>query len=815
MLTRKCQRFRMALLVVCFGISSQGWALGLGEIEVNSALNERLQGSIELLDVASFQSSEVVVSMASREDFRRVGVERFFYLTDIKFAVDLSDNPKVVVTSNKPISEPYLNFIVEVLWPQGKLLKEFTVLLDPPTFSEQVAPVVSTPTQPVEPSRPVAVAPRPQPETPPQTSGTQVDLRPAPAAAPVRRPPSDGVVTTRDDTLWKIASRTLPSIQVSVNQQMLAIQRKNPRAFIRNNINLIKAGYTLDIPSEQEALRITKADANLDVASQTRDWRGGATAQPAAAPEVRSGAIAESGPQLGSQIDATEADTAPSETAPQTQGQVRIVASTGELASGTATGTDQSVNQLIEEKDTLTRQVDELTYQLDREKDIAANQVTVKDRQLEVKDAEIAHLQEQMKEMREQLAATAENQNQSPKPDPVEVPWWMSPVVLFSVIGLLILLLAGALVGMRRNRGDQTERYEADYDDEFEDDADAELAASSNNEDEDEGEDDAALAESDFEAETPPESEQSVEPFIAASDAEDAGADDAIAEELEPQESQPPQSSTPSGDVIGEAEIYIAYGRYGQAASLLGGVLNSEPDRWDVRLKLLEVFAESHDEDNFASHAQYIVDNCDDEDVLMACRDLEAQLATGEPDANEASEVGAVAPAQAAEGDDAGSVADAGSDLDDLVLDIDDVDKIESTTGDPAEASDAADESGLDFELEFDAELEAEDGDKAEEDLGGDLGLDFDGDDDVESDLARLAGEQDDANDGPQDGSDDEFDFDAGDDTDVNATKLDLAEAYVDMGDADGASDILREVLDEGTAEQKQKAQEIMDRLAS
>jgi pilus assembly protein FimV len=802
----------MALLVVCFGISSQGWALGLGEIEVDSALNERLQGSIELLDVASFQSSEVVVSMASREDFRRVGVERFFYLTDIKFTVDLSDNPKVVVTSNQPISEPYLNFIVEVLWPQGKLLKEFTVLLDPPTFSEQVAPVVSAPTQPVAPSRPVAVAPRPQPETPSQTSGTQVDLRPAPAAAPVRRPPSDGVVTTRDDTLWKIASRTLPSAEVSVNQQMLAIQRKNPRAFIRNNINLIKAGYTLDIPSEQEALRITRADANLDVASQTRDWRSGATTQPAATPEVISEAVAGSAPQLASQIDATEAEAAAGETAPQTQGQVRIVASTGELASGTATGTDESVNQLIEEKDTLTRQVDELTYQLDREKDIAANQVTVKDRQLEVKDAEIAHLQEQMKEMREQLAAAAENQNQSPKPDPVEVPWWMSPVVLFGVIGLLVLLLAAALVGLRRGRGDQTEHYETDYASEFEEEADAVSASVSDyeNEDEDQGEVDVAVEDEHVESDFEPESERPVEPFIAATDAEDAGADEELPEELEPSESQPPQSGAQSGDVIGEAEIYIAYGRYGQAASLLGGVLNSEPDRWDVRLKLLEVFAESHDEDNFASHAQYIVDNCNDEDVLMACRDLEAQLAT--------SEVGEAAQSVAVESDDPGAIADAGADTDELVLDVDDdFESAGSDLADAAEASDAADESGLDFELEFDTELEAEDGDKVEEDLDGDLGLDFDADDDVESDLARLAGEQeqDDANDSPQDGSDDEFDLDAGDDSDVNATKLDLAEAYVDMGDADGASDILREVLDEGTAEQKQKAQEILDRLAS
>jgi len=795
----------VALLAVCLGISSQSWALGLGEIEVDSALNERFKGSIELLDGASFQSGEVVVSMASREDFRRVGVERFFYLTDIEFQVDLSGDGKVNVTSSQPISEPYLNFIVEVLWPQGKLLKEFTVLLDPPTFSDAPAPAISAPAQPVAPARPVAEAPRAQPAPPTRASGTRVDLPPAQPqpAAPVRRPSSNSIVTTRDDTLWKIASRTLPSNRVSVNQHMLAIQRTNPSAFIRNNINLIKAGYTLDIPTEQQALSVTTADANLDVAAQTRDWRSGATTPQVASNELRSDASDEPAPQLGSQLDATQIDAAPSTGPERSQGQVRIVANTGELASGTATGVDQSVNQLIEEKETLGRQVDELTYQLDREKDIAVNQVTVKDRQLEVKDAEIAHLQEQMKEIREQLATAAENQNQSPKPDPADVPWWMSPLVLFGVIGVLILALVGVLIGMRRSQSNQAELYEPDYVDEYDDEAPAEAAPVS-----------AA-------------DEETAEPFVSDIDAEEEDDDDYEEEEQEGKEVltdvanaeddqqpvEPPSGATQTGDVIGESEIYIAYGRYGQAASLLGGVLNSEPDRWDVRLKLLEVFAESQDEENFASHAQYIVDNCDDEDVLMACRDLEAQLESAQPDDSIQDEESPTALQQL---DDGGLEADADTSEPEAVLNIDELDSSEDEL--------TAEETGLDFELEFDAELEAETpSEDLDEGLGGDLGLEFDADadsnnDDVEEDLLDLAGEQDGAEvetDVESAESDDEFDFDAGDDSDVNATKLDLAEAYLDMDDADGASDILREVLDEGTPAQQQKAQEMLDRIAS
>ena len=240
MLMRKCRWLSVALVAVCVGLPAQSWALGLGEIEIESALNERFTGSIELLDAAGFQTIEIMVTLASREDFERVGVERFFYLTNLNFEVDLGGStPQVRVTSKQPVSEPYLNFIVEVLWPRGRLLKEFTVLLDPPTFSAAPAPSVSAAEQaPVAQPAPAAVsrATAPAETAPAAQSGTRVAL--TPQSAPRRLPGAeDGVMTTRDDTLWKIAQRTLPSARVTVNQQMLAIQRKNPQAFMRDNIN--------------------------------------------------------------------------------------------------------------------------------------------------------------------------------------------------------------------------------------------------------------------------------------------------------------------------------------------------------------------------------------------------------------------------------------------------------------------------------------------------------------------------------------------------------------------------------------------------
>lgn len=889
MLTRKCQWVFMALLAVCCALPMPSWALGLGEIEVSSALNERFSGTIGLLDAEGFQSSEIIVSMASREDFERVGVERFFYLTNLKFEVQMTGGtPQVNITSSQPISEPYLNFIVEVLWPRGRLLKEFTVLLDPPTFSQAAAPAVQAPSQvPAQ----VTQAPVTRPQAAPR-AGTQVELAPRQSTQP-RRPPADGMMTSRDDTLWKIASRTLPSNRVSVNQQMLAIQRKNPQAFINNNINLLKAGYVLDIPTESEALSLTSQEANQTVAAQTEDWRSGRSSQQLASADRATQLIDEGeAPALRSQVDATAPAAEAGTAVEQAQGQVRIVANTGELASGTASGDDPTVNQLIEEKETLARQVDELTYQLDREKDIAANQVTVKDRQLEVKDAEIAALQEQMKEMRAAFEES-QNQNQSPQPTQAEAtPWWMSPIVLFGVIGVLVLVLVFALIALRRNRGVQAATYldeQATAADEYVPDTAEDQAYAAA---------DDYLEEAEEVADTVADADAGdsvVEPFIGdveeLGDADDIGDefDQPADEELVAQDDTAEQPSgdaeqTQTSDVIGEAEIYIAYGRYGQAANLLSGVLNSEPERWDVRLKLLEVYVESHDEESFSTHAQYIVDHCEDEDILLACRELESQLDSSTLDLSNDLETADAEPSAESAGED-----DFDLDLDDL--ESVDTDQLESGEGaltesldeleldneldtsadDIAGVEDVQEETaeldgGLDFELEFDAEEEsAQESTSAADELGGDLGLDFDPDRDVaeetedaapaeaaaddglEFDLEDLPIEEDSpteadnvlefeapsgadtsaaevtelvAEDSAEDLAEapadaDDFEFESEGEGDVNATKLDLAEAYVDMGDADGAQDILKEVLDEGTPEQQQKAQEMLDKLAS
>ena len=858
---RKCRWLHMALVALCFAAPAPSWALGLGEIKVESALNERFIGRIDVSDVQDYGKSEIVVSMASRQDFERVGVERFFYLTYLEFEVEvaLDGRVHVNVTSSQAISEPYLNFIVEVMWPKGRLLKEYTVLLDPPTYTELAAPSVTVPQQPV------AVAPARPVEPKPAAADRGTRVRVAPASAPARRSGrmdnTDRVRTTRQDTLWKIANRTLASDRVTVYQQMLALQRKNPRAFIRANINLLKAGHVLEIPTESEAMEMSHAMALADVAEQTAAWRENRPVrrESPAQPEALAAATEQPEVQLASQVDATPERRESRASADENTGRVRILANTGDAGSGTSTGADVGVSQLIEEKEVLSRQVEELNYQLDREKEIAANQVSVKDRRLEVKNQEIAQLEEQLRQQREMLEQLQSNQNQNQNPNASEIPWWMSPLVMFGAIGVLILILVLALISARRSRAALATVTASPINAPIE--SNPVFAASAGAMDAAEDEE-AEDFQDDDEVDTGP-----LEPTIG--DDDDLDLDILDIEEDAPLEEGAAGASNRSGeigDMIGEAEIYIAYGRFGQAVNLLSGVLEQEAERHDVRLKLLEVFVESNDEAGFEAHAQYLADNCDDADILQAYQQLEDQLREGVIDLSR---------------EDGEDVADTGMseteteppDGGDLTLgDLEDFEpaSTDSAIDEPASADETAMEDAEDeFELEFEGDIEAaldESNSSGSADLGGELGMDFDPErdvdedilaagedvepvsdesivlesepldlDDLVSELDDVSVEQGDAhNEAPSGdesaaeaedevtvdlgsasgGEDNEFDFDTGADADINATKLDLAEAYIDMGDADGAQEILKEVVEEGTPEQRTKAQEMLDGIA-
>ena len=137
------RRFIRHLLVFVIMLSSEVWALGLGEVRLDSALNQPLRADIELLGATPEEVANLSVSLASAETFARYGLDRPFYLQDLVFDIVPSgrdDGNYIRIRSTSPMTEPFLTFLVEATWSRGRLLREYTLLLDPPTFAPQAGP---------------------------------------------------------------------------------------------------------------------------------------------------------------------------------------------------------------------------------------------------------------------------------------------------------------------------------------------------------------------------------------------------------------------------------------------------------------------------------------------------------------------------------------------------------------------------------------------------------------------------------------------------------------------------------------------------
>ena len=249
-------------------VSSQLLALGLGEMNLDSALNQPLRADIALIDTAGLSIAEMKPKLASANDFERAGVERYQFLTQMKFSVN---GDRIVVTTRDPINEPFLNFLVELNWPSGRVLREYTVLLDPPIFEEgRVQPLVAVPAGAI-------------------TSNTTVTTQPQAAPAPTKKPtqnrqwsqpaaPGEYKVQP-DDTLWQIALDTRPNRSISPQQMMVALQDVNPDAFINGNINRLKTHTTLIVPDESIIRTIGGQEAVVEVQRQNREVTTASTAQ--------------------------------------------------------------------------------------------------------------------------------------------------------------------------------------------------------------------------------------------------------------------------------------------------------------------------------------------------------------------------------------------------------------------------------------------------------------------------------------------------------------------------------------------------------
>ncbi len=290
--------------LMAFALSAQ--ALGLGRLTVQSALGEPLRAEIDVVDISAEEAASLSVRVAAPDAFRAAGFDYNVVLSGLR--INLQRRPDgrsfLSLTAPRPVQDPFIDLIIEASWTSGRLVRDYTLLFDPPALRGPMpAPGAAASVLPPAASMPPAAA---APATAPArtdrraarevASGQAVAPKPPAASRPAAPPPGDGYLVKQGDTLARIAEQYRGDT-ASLDQMLVALLRANPEAFVEKNVNRLKAGVVLKVPSSQEAAAVPASEARQQVVLQSRDFneyrRRLAGLAPAAAPEggnVRSAA---------------------------------------------------------------------------------------------------------------------------------------------------------------------------------------------------------------------------------------------------------------------------------------------------------------------------------------------------------------------------------------------------------------------------------------------------------------------------------------------------------------------------------------------
>ncbi|MCV4261384.1 FimV/HubP family polar landmark protein [Pseudomonas capsici] len=580
--------------------SGMAQALGLGELSVKSTLNQPLVAEIELTQAQGLDAAQVVPSLATTADFAQAGVTRQAFLNDLTFTPVINASGKSVlrITSSKPVRDPYVKFLVQVLWPNGRLLREYSLLLDPPKFSPEAAAAAAA----AAPAAPAAAPAQLPTVAPPATApAPAAPSAPAPAPEAALPPPAADkpaqYVTTNNDTLWEIAAKVRTA--GTVQQTMLAIQALNPDAFIGGNINRLKKGQVLRLPTPQQTTALPQPQALAEVSQQYRAWREGRRL-----------------PAGTRQVDATRrarAGEAPSQV--ETRDNLSLVSANGKPAAKGASGDADLSNKLAvaqEALDTSRRDNAELKSRMND----LQSQLDKLQRLIELKNDQLAKVQAgaaasaPAAPVNPAVPAALVDANGAPiKPagevapedalpagaaqvatPAAEQPLTVEPVaaqeedslnsilnnpILLGLIGggaLLILALLLLFLARRRNAKAEAEKHKR-------------MARALAEESDFVSDMDMDVPQASFDGldVPPPNVKMGAAPAAAAA------------------------SRERPADPLVQAEIHIAYGRMNQAIELLEESVKEDPSRDDIRRKLMEIYSEQGNNKAYAAHERKLV----------------------------------------------------------------------------------------------------------------------------------------------------------------------------------------------------------------
>ncbi|HVQ34139.1 MAG TPA: FimV/HubP family polar landmark protein, partial [Lysobacter sp.] len=474
---------RIALAVALAIAAGPAAALGLGQIQVKSKIDQPLLAEIPIISSDPAELEQLQARLASPDTFARIGLEPpTGAAADLDFSVALDDRgrPVIRVTSNVPVRQPLVTFLVEVDWGNGRLVREYSALLDAPrTVAAPAQPPIQAPV--VAPSnvieRPVAAAPvappEPEPETPaptddkataaapaedapaeaprPDTTAIAPTPEPTPDPTPVARPAAPAIAE-RPDQVTVGAGQTLSQIATEVgprgytlDQTMLALLRANPDAFVRGNINLLKSGAVLRVPAAQDAAELAPAEAAVVVRDHLEQWRT------LRAPAPQPAAVADAGAEPAPATNTKIASTASGRAARNAGARLEIVPpSSGAHTPGSRSGAsaggegDMLRQELQETKETLAAknaEVDELKSRVAELEKLQQDQAAL----LQLKDSKLAAAEQRLAQAntaKTAAPATTAQPAQPAQPQQASMPAWLWGGAALLVLGLFAWLFA-------------------------------------------------------------------------------------------------------------------------------------------------------------------------------------------------------------------------------------------------------------------------------------------------------------------------------------------------------------------------------------
>lgn len=819
-------RKKLAVAIAAIGAlhANVASALGMGDFTLNSALNQPLDAEIRLLNTDDLDKSQLIIKMADPKDFENAGVSRDFFLSSLRFDVKLdgAGGGVIKVTSREPVIEPYLNFLIETRWPTGRMLREYTVLLDLPVFSETQAQAVeqvsSSASEPARSNNTRQV--RPKVSSRAATQAPQRQVR-----SESKLTPGEDYRVKTEDTLWQIALDVRPD-GASVQQTMVGIQRINPSAFVNGNINRLKAGSVLRLPGAND-ISVSNKDAIGEVANHNRAWRDGDDLTSDARPQLDATATAE---------DSGNAPTSEPRLSIATGGDDdRSAAGDGD---GDGDGTVALRNELVEAQETLdktARENDELQSRIgDMEAKVATLQrlLTLKDDQLaamqsgaeagidqssgDTADGALGETSEEAtaanldQEDTQETAADAAKEEPKPKAKPKPAPKEESLIdqllanpLYLGGAGIALLALILVLWRRRSSADDEMENDDSFESQDFSAVVPNELSLE---EEQDDSSEEPAQDEDDSTSDLVAELEAQISADngneTTTSDVDGSDLDSPILDDSDLEindaesEIQPAAVESETGDAIAEADIYIAYGRYQQAIDLLRGAMDAEPSRTDLQVKLLEVYIETRDKPSFQQGFSTL-QQCGDEDAIHQVKEMLSSVDGVSDWLDDLPEAEVTDLAETTDSDMdldllEGEAAEQESD-ESLSFDLED-DISEQTVLDEDLSDDLADELDLDLDLDNISLDATQENDTVSLDgLGGEaegeLSVDSDEDSfELSDELSSLADSE--ADSVEADASDEGFELDLEDDLDMEALgDSDLNDLAAEFGEQDAGQD--------------------------